>query len=78
MTIKRKLLFAIKCPLCDTEFVYCINSGRDTRCYDCKSKKGSLESLKEIQDELKNMDEEEIQAFEQEIREYEEENGKIK
>ena len=51
--IRKGLLFAIKCCLCNNEFVYCINSGNDCRCYECKKKK----SLKDVEKELKeNLD----------------------
>lgn len=71
--IRRGLLFAIRCKMCDKEFVYCINSGNDFRCYDCK--KGP--TLEDIEKELKEMSIEEYQSFIEEIKEYELNNGKI-
>jgi hypothetical protein len=71
--IRKGLLFAIKCCLCNNEFVYCINSGNDFRCYECKKKK----SLKDVEKELKEMPLEEYNEILKEIEEYEKENGKI-
>ena len=62
----RDLLFAIKCKICHSEFVYCRVSGSDIRCYRCK--KGL--SVEEVEAELKTMDDEEKKLFKQDIEEY--------
>ena len=64
----------MKCSMCDNEFIYCIKSGRDFRCYDCKAGM----TPEEVEKELANMSEEERMSFMEDIREYEKEYGKIK
>lgn len=74
--MSRDLLFAIKCKLCKKEFVYCIHSKNDFRCYDCKKKKYT--TVEDIEKELREMHQEEYELFMQDIKEYEEEYGPIK
>tara|TARA_R100000951_G_scaffold101420_1_gene92917 strand:- start:13315 stop:13557 length:243 start_codon:yes stop_codon:yes gene_type:complete len=71
---KRQLLFAIKCRTCYNEFVYCIMSKNDTRCYKCK---GEGVTVEDVEAELEAMDNEERESFKQDIKEYELEHGKI-
>lgn len=59
----KPLLFAIKCKICDTEYIYCLKSGRDFRCYECK--KGT--SVEAVEKELEDMSEEEYQEIMDEI-----------
>ena len=68
--IRRGLLFAFNCSLCNNEFIYCINSGKDFRCYKCKQGM----TVEEVQKELKEMDHEEYQSFMDDIKEYEDKN----
>jgi len=75
MLKKRQLLFAIKCKICNNEFVYCLKSGKDFRCYDCK--KNSM-TVEEVEKELEEMSDEEYQSFMDDIKEYEEEVNKKK
>jgi hypothetical protein len=67
---RRNLLFAIRCTMCDNEFVYCLRSGKDFRCYSCKQNKVTVE---DIQKELSEMPKEEYQSFMEDIKEYEDE-----
>lgn len=69
------LLFAIKCRLCNNEFVYCVKSRDDYRCYNCKKKQHM--TVEDVQKELKEMDKEEVMSFLEDIKEYEKEHGKI-
>ena len=69
-----KLLFAIKCKICKNEFIYCIRSRNDFRCYNCK--KG--QSVEAVQKEFQEMSSEEYQSFVKDIAEYEMEFGKTK
>lgn len=69
------LLFAIKCKLCDNEFIYSIKSGNDYRCYKCK--KNGYATLEDLEKEIKEMDKEEIMSFIEDIKEYEKEHGKV-
>lgn len=69
------LLFAIKCKLCNNEFVYSIKSRNDYRCYNCK--KNNYTTVEDIEKELKEMNKEEIMSFIEDIKEYEKEHGKI-
>lgn len=64
--MKRVLLIPIKCKLCKKEFIYCIRSRKDRRCYDCK--KGT--TIEEVQKELEEMSDEEYQSFMDDIEEY--------
>lgn len=66
--MKKQLLFTRRCCSCDREFVYCLKSGSDFRCYSCK--KGP--TLEDIEKELKEMSSEEYQSFMDDIKEYEE------
>ena len=66
--MRKQLLFTKKCCLCDKEFVYCLKSGADFRCYNCK--KG--QTLEEIQKEIEELSPEEYQSFMDDIKEYEE------
>lgn len=75
MYSKDNFLFAIKCKLCKNEFIYCLHSKNDFRCYECKKKKYT--TVEEIEKELKEMPKEEFESFLQDIKEYEEEFGKI-
>lgn len=75
MYTRDNFLFAIKCKLCNNEFVYCLHAGNDFRCYSCKKKK--YVSVEDIEKELREMPKEEFDQFMQEIKEYEEEYGKI-
>ncbi len=71
--IRRGLLFAMNCKLCSKEFIYCINSGNDFRCYSCK--KGP--TPEDVERELGEMSSEEYQSFMEDIEKYELEHGKI-
>ena len=63
----KQTLFAIKCRLCQKEFIYCIKSGKDFRCYDCKA--GT--SVESVQKEISEMSKEEYQLFMDDIEEFE-------
>lgn len=69
------LLFAMKCKLCDNEFIYCVKSRNDYRCYKCKDKMHM--TVEDVQKEMKEMDKEEVMSFLEDIKEYEKEHGKI-
>lgn len=69
------ILFAMKCKLCKKEFIYCLRSCNDFRCYSCK--KNRYFSVEEIEKELREMPKEEYESFMQDIKEYEEEFGNI-
>jgi hypothetical protein len=71
---RKQILFTINCKNCGQEFVYCIKSGKDVRCYDCKNGM----TLEDAKKELEEMDEEEYQSFLDDIKEYEENLKKIK
>jgi len=66
--MKKNLLFTRRCCNCEKEFIYCLKSGSDFRCYSCK--KG--QTLEEIEKEIKELSKEEYQSFMDDIKEYEE------
>lgn len=68
MTRRLTLLYALPCKLCKKEFVYCLKSGRDFRCPDCKSMFGTLA---DVEKELAEMSSEELSEFKEEIEEFE-------
>ena len=67
---RREILFAKNCVVCNEEFVYCLKSGRDFRCYKCKENSMTVE---EVEKELSEMSAEEYQSFMDDIKEYENE-----
>lgn len=70
--IKKDVLLEIKCKVCKKYFLYCIKSGRDTRCYRCKS--GT--TVDEVQKELEEMSKEEYDSFMKDIEDYKKNNKK--
>lgn len=73
-TKRREILFPRKCKICKKEFVYCLRSGSDFRCYECKQ---NLMTLEDVEKELANMSDEEYQSFMDDIREYEDSQKKL-
>jgi hypothetical protein len=73
MYSRKNMLFAMKCKCCKKEFVYCISSGKDFRCYDCKGK--SSEELEAVEKELREMPKEEYESFMEDIAEYNKNNN---
>ena len=71
---KKEILFARKCTVCKKEFIYCLRSGSDFRCYQCKQ---NLMTLEDVEKELAKMSKEEYESFLQDIKEYEEQNKKL-
>ena len=70
---KLRLLYELRCILCNKHYLYCSRSGSDFRCYKCKK----FQSVEEVQAELEAMGKEEYESFQKDIEEYEKENGKI-
>lgn len=64
--MKKTMLFAIKCRLCEKEFIYCLKSGKDFRCYDCKNNT----NVEAVQKEISEMSNEEYQSFMDDIEEF--------